>query len=280
MNRSMITATNTLAQLQKQMDIISNNMANVDTNGFKRREVQFTDLLVHEFQNQRKADAETNRLTPNFIRQGTGAKLGQVQLNMTQGSIKPTERSLDTAFTKEGQFYRVLVQNENESEIQYTRNGALYLSPISDTELMLVNADGHPILDENNQQIIVSGDAKDFTITENGSFFAKSPNGREQSYNLGVVQVNKPQFLEQKGNNLLGLPANFAELGVTVDEILTALNGPQRGQIGINQRALEQSNVDMSKEMTQLMNVQRSYQFQARSITISDQMMGLVNGIR
>lgn len=280
MNRTMITATNTLNQLQKQMDIISNNMANIDTNGFKKREVQFTDLIFQEFKNQTTQNAEANRLTPNFIRQGTGAKLGQVQINMKQGNIKATDRPLDTAFTTEGQLYRVLVQTENTSSIQYTRNGALYLSPVSESDVMLVNADGYPILDENNQQVTVSGNVKDFSISKNGTFMAKMADGSQQSFELGVVQVNKPQFLEQKGNNLVGLPANMAQLRVTEAEILTELNGPLRGQISLEQGVLEQSNVDMSKEMTELINVQRSYQFQARSITLADQMMGLVNGIR
>ena len=102
----------------------------------------------------------------------------------------------------------------------------------------------------------------------------------EQSFNLGVSLVNKPQFLELKGNNLLGLPENVADLNVGIDEIVTELNGPDRDQISIEQGALEQSNVDLSKEMTDLIQVQRSYQFQARSINMADQMMGLINGIR
>lgn len=280
MNRTMITATNTLNQLQKQMDIISNNMANIDTNGFKRKEVQFTDLLVQEFKNQTTQEAETNRLTPNFIRQGTGAKLGQVQINLKQGNLKATNRPQDTAFSAEGQLYRVLVQNENTNSIQFTRNGALYLSPVSQSEVMLVNSDGYPILDENNQQVTISGNVQDYSISKNGVLTAKMADGSQQSFELGVVQVKKPQFLEQKGNNLVGLPANMSQLGVTEAEILTELNGPLRGQISLEQGVLEQSNVDMSKEMTELINVQRSYQFQARSITLADQMMGLVNGIR
>ena len=72
----------------------------------------------------------------------------------------------------------------------------------------------------------------------------------------------------------------MAELNVPVNEILTELNGPMRNQVSIQQRALEQSNVDMSKEMTDLINLQRAYQFQSRSVSIADQMMGLVNGIR
>lgn len=275
MNRTMITATNTLSQLQKQMDIISNNMANVDTNGYKRREATFTDLLVQEFNNQERANKEVNRLTPNGIRQGTGAKLGQAQLIMNQGALKQTDRSLDTAFTKEGQLFKVLVQTNGVNEVQYTRNGALYLSPLSDTEVMLVNGDGLPVLDENNNPITINGEAKDYNINANGQLTVTKTAGATEVFNLGVVRVNKPQFLEQRGGNLLGLPANIAE-----DEVLTELTGGLRAEISLQQGALEQSNVDLSKEMTELINVQRAYQFQSRSVTLADQMMGLVNGIR
>ncbi|MEW8986440.1 MAG: flagellar hook-basal body protein, partial [Bacillus sp. (in: firmicutes)] len=260
---------------QKQMDIISNNISNVGTNGYKRREATFTDLLVQEFNNQERANKEVNRLTPNGIRQGTGAKLGQVQLVMTQGALKQTDRSLDTAFTKEGQLFKVLVQTNGVNEVQYTRNGALYLSPLSDTEVMLVNGDGLPVLDENNNPITINGEAKDYSIDANGQLTVTKTAGATEVFNLGVVRVNKPQFLEQRGGNLLGLPANVAQ-----DEVLTELTGGLRGEISLQQGALEQSNVDLSKEMTELINVQRAYQFQSRSVTLADQMMGLVNGIR
>ena len=106
MNRTMITATNTLSQLQKQMDIISHNLANTDTAGYKRREATFTDLLVQEYRNQPNNALEQNRMTPFNIRQGTGAKLGQTHLILSQGSLKTTDRALDTAFTTEGQIGR------------------------------------------------------------------------------------------------------------------------------------------------------------------------------
>jgi flagellar basal-body rod protein FlgG len=280
MNRSMITATNTLAQLQKQMDIISNNMANIDTTGYKKRQATFTDLLFNEYNNQPNDSNASNRLTPNGIRQGVGAKLGQVQINMTQGSLKTTDRPLDAAFKVENQYFRVLVQDEKGSSVQYTRDGSFFLTPVSETEAMLVNGSGNPVLDENNNPISINGDVKEFKITENGQLIAEKANGTQQSINLGVIQINKPQFFVQKGNNLLGLADNFAALGVTEADAFTALNGGLRNQISIGQGVLEQSNVDMAKEMTELINVQRSYQFQAKSITLSDQMMGLVNEIR
>jgi flagellar basal-body rod protein FlgG len=280
MNRTMITATNTLGQLQKHLDVVSSNIANVDTVGYKRKQATFTDLLVQQFNNQPSTESEVGRRTPNGIRQGTGAKLGQVQTVMLQGSLKSTDRPLDTAFTKEGQLYRVLVQNDGNSEIQYTRDGAFYLSPISSNETMLVTSDGNSILDENNNPINLTGQAKSYSITENGSLVVDMVNGEQQTINLGVTLVNKPQFLESKGNNLLGLPADFDTLNVGEGDVWTHLNGALRNQISTQQGVLEQSNVELSNEMTDLIAVQRSYQFQSRSINLADQMMGLINGIR
>lgn len=265
----MITATNTLSQLQKQLDIISNNLANLDTTGYKSRQASFTDLLVQQLDNQPDNGKEAGRLTPIGIRQGAGARLNQVQMNMNQGSFKPTDRDLDTAFQKEGQYYKVRVKNE----VQYTRNGALELSPVAENESMLVTSDGYPILDENNNPIIIVGSVGKVDITQNGRINAAMTDGTMQSFQLGVVQINKPQFFEQKGDSLIGLPANVPVANGIVTELTP-------DQISIGQRMLEQSNVDMSKEMTNLLSVQRSYQFQSRAVTMADQMMGLINGIR
>lgn len=280
MNRTMITATNTMTGLQKQLDTIANNIANIDQNGFKRREVSFTELVYQQIDNQRNPNREIGRLTPNGIRQGTGAKAAGAQLVMTQGAIKQTDRDLDAALTKEGQLYKVLVQSDGGSEIQYTRNGAFYLSPLGENEVALVNEDGHLILDENNNPIYIVGDAERYDINEAGELTVTMTDGTLQSFAIGVIQVHKPQFLESKGNNLYGLPVDFPGLGVAEEEIFTELSGELRNEIGVQQGALEQSNVDLSKEMTDLLNVQRAYQFQSRAISLADQMMGLINGIR
>ncbi|MCQ6274642.1 flagellar hook-basal body protein [Bacillus sp. V3B] len=275
MNRTMLTATNTLTQLQKQMDVMGHNIANVETTGFKRREATFTDLLVQQFNNQSDANSEIGRLTPNGIRQGSGAKLGQIQMVLTQGSLKTTNRELDTAFTAEGQLYRVLVDHPDGSEIQYTRDGAFYLSPLSPNEMMLVTSNGDSVLDENNNPIYINGQVKEYQITETGSMVIQMDDGQQQTINLGVTLANKPQFLEQEGNNRLSLPED-----VGGEDVVTDLDGALRNQISIQQGALEQSNVELSKEMTDLISAQRSYQFQSRSINLADQMMGLINGIR
>ena len=141
---------------------------------------------------------------------------------------------------------------------------------------MLVNASGFPILDENDDPITFSGEASTFELGDNGVLSITGPEGTE-NVDLGIVTIARPQFLEQLGGNLIGLRT---DVGVTRNEVLTNLTGAGRTGISISQESLEASNVDMGKEMTDLLNVQRSYQFQTRSITMADQMMGLVNGIR
>lgn len=277
MNRTMIGATNTLNQLQKQMDVIGHNLANSDTNGYKRREAMFSELLVQSVNNQREDRELNGRLTPAGIRQGAGAKLGQSEINLTQGALKSTGRNLDFALTAGNQFFKVLVQGEDGAEVRYTRDGAFYANQIGNGELMLVNGQGHAVLDENDNFIT-------FNENLNGEEIILRDSGQLTiggvPFNLGVVSLEKPQFMEQIGQNLLGLPQNLEGLGVNQDEILTNMNGALRNNIGLAQRSLEGSNVDIGKEMTDMMNVQRAYQFQSRSISMADQMMGLVNGIR
>jgi flagellar basal-body rod protein FlgG len=278
MNRTMIGATNTLNQLQKQMDIIGNNLANSDTNGYKRREAMFSELLFQQVNNQRDDKDNNGRLTPAGIRQGVGAKLSQSEINLAQGSLKATGRTLDFALTSRNQFFKVLVQGDDGAEVRYTRDGAFYANPVGNGEMMLVNGQGHAILDENDNFITFTEaemNSQDIRLGDNGQLTIGG-----MPFNLGIVSVEKPQFMLQIGQNLLGLPEDLEGLGVNEDEILTNMNGALRSNIGLAQSSLEGSNVDIGKEMTDMLNVQRAYQFQSRSISMADQMMGLVNGIR
>ena len=279
MNRTMLTAANTLGQLQNQIDLIGNNMANVDTTGYKRSQASFNDLLTQQFNNQPSEAKELGRQTPLGIRQGTGAKISQSQMVLSQGSLKTTGRDLDAALTKEGQYFTVNVQDGNGSETRLTRDGAFYLSPSegNPNQMMLVTSAGNQVLDETGDPIIVSGSVTDLKISEDGVLTADTEENGEQSFRLGIVSVQKPQFLERLGGNLLGLPENA---GAAETDIMTALTGNSRNEISVKQGMLESSNVDLSKEMTDLITAQRQYQFQSRAITMADQMGGLINGIR
>jgi flagellar basal-body rod protein FlgG len=279
--RSMITAANTMNQLQQQLDVISNNIANLNTNGYKKRETNFGELLVQQFNNLPREQA--NRLTPDGVRRGVGAKLAETNIVLKQGTVVDTGRSLDVALTKEGQFFRVLVQTENgEEAIRYTRAGAFYLSPSANNpnQLMLVTSDGYPVLDSRNEPILIRDGFKDIQISATGAVSVTAPNGEVmQTFDLGVTTILRPQLLQSLGENLYGFP-NLNELNVNEADVAVNMVGNLRQAIGVRQGALEQSNVDLTTEMTDMLITQRSYQMNAKSISLSDQMMGLINGIR
>ncbi|KKI89717.1 hypothetical protein WQ54_25560 [Bacillus sp. SA1-12] len=276
MLRPMITATNTMSQLQKQLDTIGNNLANIDTQGFKRTQTSFSELVRQQIDNQPNEQNEIGRLGELGIRQGTGARVAS-SLALTQGSLKQTGRALDIAFTVPNQFLQIDV----EGEIQYTRDGALYLSPAADgtNRLMLATSEGRPVLDENQNPILIEDTFKELIISEDGTITAIPQNDEDlpQIFSIGVVQINRPQLLAQNGSNRYSLN----DIGDNQPgDVLTFLEGAFSGDVSMKQGSLEMSNVDLSKELTDLMISQRTYQMNAKSITMGDQLMGLINGVR
>jgi flagellar basal-body rod protein FlgG len=277
--RSMLTAANTMNQLQKQLDVISNNIANSDTTGFKRRDTNFAELLAQQFTNLPNDGG--SRLTPNGVRYGVGARLAETNVVLAPGALMQTGRALDMALTKENQFFRVLIQKGNgEQEIGYTRAGSFYLTPSGENEWMLVTSDGNPVLDENNEPIVLPDGFKDITISNNGTLTAIAPDGRAMtSANLGITAILRPQLLQSAGDNVFTMP-DLNALNVNAADAAVNMTGNLRTQIAVTQGALERSNVDLGTELTEMMITSRAYQLNARAISLSEQMLGLINGIR
>ncbi|ALC86529.1 flagellar hook-basal body protein [Bacillus sp. FJAT-22090] len=279
MLRTMVTATNTMSQLQNQMDIIGNNLANSNTHGYKAKDVKFQELLYQQFNND-KLD-KVDRQSPVGIRYGVGASLAQASMNWKQGSLQSTGRDLDFAFQEPKQYFNVLMPDgENGQQTAYTRQGAFYVSPMENGNLMLVTGDGYPVADAAGQAITIPENVSSFSVNESGVLTANYPDGSTVQRELAVSVLQKPQLMEQLSETYIVLPNNLAELGVNAQDVIIDLQGAERGEIALTNQVLEMSNVDMSKEMTELMTAQRSYQFSARSISIADQMLGLINGIR
>ncbi len=279
MLRTMITATNTMGQLQNKLDTISNNIANSDTLGYKSKEATFNELLYQQFNNDKLDQAQ--RQSPVGIRYGSGAKIGQIQSNQKQGSLQTTNRDLDVAFTKSKQYFNILMPDgENGTKTVYTRQGDFYLSPLNNGTVMVVNADGYPLADSAGQAITLPENAKNFVVRDGGVLEASYPDGTSIRTDLAVSEFQKPQLMEHISGAYVGLPNNLAQLGYTQAEVITELQGANRQQIGMQNGTLEMSNVNLSKEMTDLIQTQRSYQFNARAVTLADQMLGLINGIR
>lgn len=279
MNRAMINASVTMGQIQRQIDTIANNIANVNTIGYKRREVTFSDLLFQQVNNQLVPSQEVGRLTPNGIRVGSGAKVAQTAVRMNQGNLQKTDRELDVAITQKDQFFQVQVYDNGEMQVRYTKDGSFYFSPNPNNpnELYLVTGQGHFVLGQNGP-IVIPANHQGITISENGLISITDENGNIQDVaQLELVRVHRPQMLEQIGENLFVLPDNLVELGYVPADILNVI---PPAEVSVRQGYIEMSNVDLSKELTDLINAQRSYQFNARSVTMADQMLGLINSIR
>ncbi|HHW35851.1 MAG TPA: flagellar hook-basal body protein [Bacillales bacterium] len=277
MNRAMLTASVTMGQLQKKIDTIGHNLANSNTNGYKSRETNFNDLLFQQINSQPNVNQEVGRRTPNGIRQGTGAKLSETNLRMEQGSIKQTDRSLDLALTRPNNFFELLVEENGDFDTRYTRDGAFYLAPYDEGELALVTGNGDFVLGTNGEPIFVPENFKDIKFTESGEVIVTNDDSTEESLGqLQLVQVLRPQLLQATGENQFALP-DLEQLDLLDEEVYQVVEG-EEGLV--QQRALEMSNVDIATEMTELLTAQRSYQFNAKSITIADQMAGLISNLR
>ena len=276
MIRTMNTAANTLGQLQVQLDTISNNIANSSTIGYKTKQANFQELLYQQFNNDKQDP--TLRQSPVGIRYGVGAHVSQIQSNENQGSLQITGRNLDFAFTQSNQYFNVAMQDGSTA---YTRQGNFYMSPQGDGTNLLVTSDGYPVLSANGTSIAFPDGVSGFTMSEAGTLNVDYPDGQAIQFDLAVTEITKPQVMEQLNNGAyISLPNNLQQLGYAEGDVLTDLQGLNRNEVSMQIGTLESSNVDLSKEMTDLIAAQRSYQFNSRAITIADQMLGLINGIR
>ncbi|SDZ46270.1 flagellar basal-body rod protein FlgG [Evansella caseinilytica] len=276
MNQSMINSAVTMGQIQHKLDTIGNNLANVNTTGYKRRDTTFSDLLVQHINNQIVHSHEVGRQTPNGIRVGSGAAVAQTAIRFEQGSIQTTGRPLDIALTEKGYFFELTPAEDGTR--RFTRDGAFYLTPnpAAQGENLLVNQNGDYILSVDGNPISIPAGHEELNITEEGVIEVVFANGqRAVAGQIQLVQITKPQLLLSAGENTFVFP-NLADLELNIDDVLNEAAGTQVFMQG----ALESSNVDMGREITEMMLAQRSYQFNAQAISITDQMMGLVNNIR
>lgn len=278
MNIQMNSAASSMRELQKKIDTIANNIANVNTTGYKRQEATFADALVQSFEKQAGPN-EIGRQTPNGIRIGAGANISQIALRTNQGSITETGRELDFMISGEKGFFRI----ESEGNTYYTKNGSFQLEPSATGEqLNLVTANGESVLGANNQPIAIDNDYDSIKVNQNGTLEVtyKTPGKQPNTYQLSIAEINRPDLLQKTGGNLYELPGTEAQqVANGTLQVLNLVDGND-GSIRVGQGALEMSNVDLTNEMTELIATQRLLQSQSKAISFADDMRGLVNTIR
>jgi flagellar basal-body rod protein FlgG len=256
-----IAATGMMAQ-QLQVEVISNNIANMTTSGFKRRRPEFQDLLYQSQRRMGAASSDAGTIVPAGVQIGLGVKPAAVYPISSQGNMTSTENPLDLAIQGEGYF----IIERPSGELAYTRDGSFQLGP----DGMLVTADGYTV----SPGITVPEDAVQVTINATGQVQAKL---QSQIAPVDLGQLELAIFaneagLEAVGNNLLvetpaSGPANVNTPGAT-------------GYGSLQQGFLESSNVNPVQEMTALIAAQRAYDLNSKVITASDEMMATVTQLR
>jgi flagellar basal-body rod protein FlgG len=253
MTTSFHIASTGIRAYQGKLDTVANNIANIDTAGFKRRSATFAENLTASIQNQPDGQSEVGRLSPNGIRTTFGSRLAATTIDLTRGVPKQTNNPLDLMVEGEG-YFRV---QRNTGEILYTRSGSFQLSSIGNDRYRIANSNGDVLINQNGNPIEVNGNA-DIKIGNNGEISGLNAQ-------ISIVQIQNPQLLTDEGG-------------------VYRLNGGNviqdaNANFRIRQGYLESSNVELNQEMTDIIKAQRGLQANSRALSYADQMMGIANGI-
>jgi len=239
---------------QTRMAVTSNNLANVNTTGFKRSRAAFEDLM---YQNDRQPGAQSSQATqvPAGTMVGTGVRVVGTEKLFSQGEIVQTNNPLDIAVQGRG-FLQVTMP---DGTVAYTRDGSFHLN----SDGQIVTNSGYPI----EPALTVPANAQSITIGNDGTVSVALP-GQAAPAQIGTVQTAdfiNPAGLEARGENLY---------------VETASSGaPQTGTPGLNglgtlmQGSLESSNVNVVEELVNMIETQRAYEMNSKAISASDQML-------
>ncbi|MBB3110527.1 flagellar basal-body rod protein FlgG [Paenibacillus phyllosphaerae] len=272
MNSSMINAMVSMNGLQQKLDLLADNIANVNTVGYKRKEASFEDLLTTMTQ-QPEDFSQPGRRSPLGFNQGWGSRLVSIQPDLSQGPLQQTDLPYDLAISGNALFE---VITDDAGTTAYTRNGAFQATMDASGETILTTKEGYPVVGTDGDRIILPTNAKSVRIDEDGSIVSQSQAGEFETIGqVRLMQAQKPAMLTQVADNLYTIAD-----GMNVGDVLTEVDAGTDSDITIRQGYLEQSNVDLTEEMTELTTVQRAYQLTARALTSSDTMMGLANNLR
>ena len=258
MSQSLWIAKTGLDAQQTKIATISNNLANVSTNGFKRGRAIFEDLL---YQNVRQVGAQSSQDTmlPSGLQVGTGARVVATERLFTQGNLVTTDNALDVAIQGRG-FFEVLLPDGTQG---FTRDGSFHLND----QGLLVSSAGYQL----QPPVTIPQDALSITIAPDGTVSVQQP-GSPQATQVGIVQLTdfiNPSGLQARGENL------YLETG--------ASGTPLPGNPGLNglgtlqQGFVEGSNVNVVEEMVNMIEPQRAYEMNSKAISTADQMLQYVS---
>jgi flagellar basal-body rod protein FlgG len=260
MDDSLRTAASGMMAQQRMVDVIANNLANVNTTGFKRSRVNFEDVLYETIQGERIV-RQTGSESTGPVQIGKGVRIAGVMRLDAQGSPETTQRPLDVAIEGEG-FLQV---QRPDGTTGYTRDGTLTISESG----TLATSGGYPIL----PGVTIPRDATSITIAPSGtvSVTAAGSTGAVEVGRIELARFLNPAGLQAVGENQLVASASSGE---------PITGTPQQEGFGrLVQGALEASNVEIVQEMTDMIAAQRAYEINAKAIKAGEDMMQITNEI-
>jgi flagellar basal-body rod protein FlgG len=256
-----IAATGMLAQ-QRNVEVVSNNLANMNTTGFLRRRTEFQDLLYQNMRRVGSTSSENGEVVPTGVQIGLGVKLAGVYRVHAQGNLTATDNPFDLAIQGKG-FFQVEMPDGSTA---YSRDGTFQLN----AEGQLVTHDGWVV----QPALAVPVDAVDVTINQSGEVLAKI-DGQVELQNVGQLQLAvfpNEAGLEAVGSNL------FRE---TAGSGAPVVGQPQALGFGsMLQGFLETSNVNAVEEITNLISAQRAYEMNSKVIQAADEMLATTANVR
>ena len=262
--RALWTAASGMKAQQLNIDTISNNLANVNTTGYKKQRAEFKDLL---YQTVKKTNLVEGEGSPVNLQIGHGVMPGATTRLLENGNLDKTDNATDLALNGPGYF---AIQNPSGEKF-YTRDGSFKFSVNEDSQ-KLVTSEGYTVLNADDSEIILEQGQKDLKIDEDGNISVTDADGKNVSIGkLKVVQFLNPAGLEAVGKNMLTAnEASGAEIPL----------GDEKRETKISQGFLESSNVQIVDEMIKMIMAQRAYEVNSKSIQTSDEMMQMANNLR
>jgi flagellar basal-body rod protein FlgG len=259
MLRAFSTAATGMTAQQMMVDMIANNLANINTTGFKRSQINFQDLLYVEMQEE-GTEVASGINSPSGLEIGSGVRASSNVKVFSLGELQSTNNPLDIAIAGEG-FLQVVMPN---GDIRYTRDGALQINGNG----QLVTANGYAI----EPSISVPIDAASISIEKDGGVNITDSSGTQSVVgNIQLARFPNPTGLSSEGDNL------YAE---TEASGTSTTGTPGENGFGtIQSRFLEKSNVQMVTELVNLITAQRAYEINSRAIRAGDDMLRTANGI-
>jgi flagellar basal-body rod protein FlgG len=261
MMQSLHTAATGMVAQQANLDVISNNLANVNTTGYKEASAQFQDL-IYQTHTLAGVASSGSSASPVTTQVGLGAKFSATSTNFTEGSLLSTGNPLDLAISGNG-FFKVQLPDGTDG---YTRDGNFKV----DSANILVTTDGYPL----QPPITMPQGASSITVDNQGNITATNASGE-------VVPVTPPIQLTTFPN-----PGALQRSGQNLFLATTAAGAAQDGQVGQNGAGTvvsgyqEGSNVQVVTEMVNMISAQRAYEINSKAIQTSDEMLQTVNGLK